>query len=113
MRAVRIIIFRAAKIASGKLRPKAKCSLLHGNPHFLIHNFPVSNFFMINIAERITIIPGVCNGQPTIRGMRVTVKAIVDFIAAGETKESLLKSYSYLTDEDINAAVEYASKHVI
>ncbi len=47
------------------------------------------------------------------QGMRVTVKAIVEYIAAGETKESLLKAYPHLSDNDINAAVEYASGHLL
>jgi len=70
-------------------------------------------FFAMNMLERITIIPDLCNGEPTIRGMRVTVKAIVEYIAAGETKESLLKAYPHLSDNDINAAVEYASGHLL
>jgi len=63
--------------------------------------------------ERITTIPGICNGEPTIRGMRVTVKTIVEFISAGESKESLLKAYPYLSADDINAALEYASRNAV
>ena len=67
----------------------------------------------MNMLERITQIPGICDGQPTIRGMRITVKTIVDFISAGESKESLLKSYPYLSADDINAALEYASRKTV
>jgi len=81
--------------------------------YFYFRTFVPQLFFAMNMLERITIIPDLCNGEPTIRGMRVTVKAIVEYIAAGETKESLLKAYPHLSDNDINAAVEYASGHLL
>lgn len=46
----------------------------------------------MNLLERITVIPDVCNGKPTIRGMRITVKTIVEFIAAGESVDNILKA---------------------
>lgn len=59
--------------------------------------------------ERITVVPDVCNGKPTIRGMRITVKTVVEFIAAGESVENILKAYPYLEADDIKAALEYAA----
>ena len=59
--------------------------------------------------ERITTIPDVCNGKPTIRGMRITVKTILEYIAAGETTESILEAYPFLENADIKAALEYAA----
>lgn len=63
----------------------------------------------MNLPERITVIPDLCNGKPTIRGMRITVKTILEFIAAGETTENILKAYPYLEPDDIKAALEYAA----
>ena len=64
---------------------------------------------MENLNTLITINPDICNGKPTIRGMRMTVKSILDFLAAGETIENLLKAYPFLTKQDILACISYAS----
>ena len=64
---------------------------------------------MSGITERITINPEVCNGKPTIRGMRITVKTIMEYIVAGESFENILLAYPVLTMEDIKAAVEFAT----
>jgi uncharacterized protein (DUF433 family) len=62
-----------------------------------------------NISSRITINPEICNGKPTIRGMRITVKTVLDFLASGETIENLLHAYPFLEREDILACLNYAS----
>jgi uncharacterized protein (DUF433 family) len=59
--------------------------------------------------ERITIDPDICNGKPTIRGLRITVKTILEYIAAGETYENILAAYPVLEREDIKACLEFAS----
>lgn len=48
------------------------------------------------ILERITIKPDVCNGKPTVRGMRITVETILQFLSAGDTVESILEAYPFL-----------------
>lgn len=42
------------------------------------------------ISDRITIDPNICNGKPTIRGTRLTVNTILEFLSAGETQQELL-----------------------
>jgi uncharacterized protein (DUF433 family) len=64
---------------------------------------------MENLINRITIDSQICNGKPAIRGMRITVKTILDFLAAGETIENLLQAYPFLEREDILASIHYAS----
>jgi uncharacterized protein (DUF433 family) len=59
--------------------------------------------------ERITIDPEICMGQPTIRGMRITVSVILKQIASGMTKEDILKAYPELEENDIIQALEYAA----
>ena len=59
--------------------------------------------------ERITIDPEICMGQPTIRGMRITVSVILKQIASGMTKEDILKTYPELENDDIIQALEYAA----
>ena len=61
------------------------------------------------IAERITIDAGLCNGKPTIRGTRLTVNTILEFLSAGETREELLYQYPDLENEDIDACLKFAS----
>jgi uncharacterized protein (DUF433 family) len=61
---------------------------------------------MNNLINRITIDSQICNGKPVVRGMRITVKTILDFLAAGETMENLLLAYPYLEREDILACLE-------
>ncbi|GAB3334888.1 hypothetical protein GCM10027299_43440 [Larkinella ripae] len=64
----------------------------------------------MSMLDRITSIPDVCNGKPTIRGMRITVTTILEYLAAGETNENILEAYPYLEQEDILAALEYAAR---
>lgn len=64
---------------------------------------------MKSFIDNITINPEICNGKPTIRGMRITVKTILEFLAAGESVENILKAYPVLKKEDISAALQYAS----
>lgn len=59
--------------------------------------------------ERITINPNVCTGKPCIRGLRFPVSRLLGLLAAGETKESILKAYPYLEAEDIAEALRYAA----
>ncbi len=63
---------------------------------------------MGNLMNRITIVDDVCNGKPTIRGMRITAQTILEFILAGDTDEDILESYPFLELEDIQAVKQYA-----
>ena len=62
--------------------------------------------------QRITMDPGVMHGRPCIRGMRVTVGAIVGLVAAGHSTSEILEAYPYLEEADINAALQYAAWRV-
>ena len=59
--------------------------------------------------QRITVNPEVCGGKPTVRGLRFPVSRLLGLLAAGETQESILKSYPYLEAEDIQEALSYAT----
>jgi uncharacterized protein (DUF433 family) len=63
---------------------------------------------MENLKTRITINPEMCNGKPVIRGMRITVSTILEYLAAGETADNILEAYPSLVKEDIQACLEYA-----
>jgi uncharacterized protein (DUF433 family) len=59
--------------------------------------------------RRITVNPGICNGKPCIRGLRFPVSRLLGLLAAGETPETILKSYPYLERGDIDEALNYAA----
>ncbi|ACT95820.1 DUF433 domain-containing protein [Dyadobacter fermentans] len=59
------------------------------------------------ITERIAIDPDICNGKPIIRGMRITVQTVLEFLFAGTTRDELLYQYPALENEDIDACFEF------
>jgi uncharacterized protein (DUF433 family) len=65
---------------------------------------------MEEIADRIVIDPDVMVGKPVIKGTRVPVYLIVEFVANGMTEKMILKEYPQLRKEDIKAALLYASR---
>jgi uncharacterized protein (DUF433 family) len=67
---------------------------------------------MEELLDRITVDPDVLVGKPVIRGTRVPVYLIVELVANGMTSEEILKEYQRLKEEDIKAALIYASKLV-
>ena len=62
--------------------------------------------------DRITTDPRVMNGQPCIRGMRLTVKRVVSLISQEMDREGLRQDYPELEDEDIQQALAYAASMV-
>ena len=58
---------------------------------------------------RITTDPQVMGGKPCIRGLRMTVGTIVGLIAAGHSRDDILKLYPYLEEADIQEALAYAA----
>ncbi|MCZ2127625.1 MAG: DUF433 domain-containing protein [Anaerolineales bacterium] len=61
---------------------------------------------------RITFDPNIMGGKPCIRGMRVTVGAIVGLVASGHSVADILKAYPYLEEADIREALAYAAWRV-
>jgi len=59
--------------------------------------------------ERITIIPGVRGGKPCIRGTRITVYDIIEYLAGGMIETQILADFPSLTREDIGAALAFAA----
>ena len=63
---------------------------------------------MRSVPDRITIDEKICNGKPIIRGKRITVQTILEFLSAGESVEGILNQYPMLEREDISACLEFA-----
>ncbi len=59
--------------------------------------------------KRITRDARIMGGKPCIRGMRVTVGTIVGLVAAGRTRDEILREYPYLEADDIAEALSYAA----
>lgn len=65
---------------------------------------------MKNWRERISIDPNVCHGKPCIKGTRIMVWIVVDYLANGDSVEEVLAAYPSLTREDVQAALAYAAE---
>jgi uncharacterized protein (DUF433 family) len=62
------------------------------------------------LLERISIDPRICGGKPCIKGTRIWVSLILDFLADGMTEAELLAEYAGLTHEDVLAAIAYGAE---
>jgi uncharacterized protein (DUF433 family) len=82
----------------------------------MVQSWQVKRLWMLRMIgpgkldQRFTRDPHVLGGKPVIRGMRVPVSLIVDFIENGDTIEDVLDAYPALTREDIEAALAYAAR---
>lgn len=62
------------------------------------------------LLQRISIDQGVCFGKPCIRGTRIWVSLILDFLSNGMSIEEILAEYPQLTEEDVRAALAYGAE---
>jgi uncharacterized protein (DUF433 family) len=65
---------------------------------------------MNELLERISLDPRVCGGKPCIKGTRIWVSLILDFLSDGVTETELLVEYPQLTPKDIRAAIAYGAE---
>ena len=62
------------------------------------------------LLQRISVDPNICFGKPCIRGTRIWVSLILDFLATGMTSAEIIEDFPQLTEEDIRAAIAYDSE---
>lgn len=62
--------------------------------------------------DRITSIPTILNGQPTIRGMRLSVRRVIEALAVYPDWDDLCREYPELEAEDIRQALEFAARNL-
>ena len=62
------------------------------------------------LLSRITVDPDVCHGKPCVRGLRHPVEALLEYLAGGDTTESLLAEFPDLEREDILACHEFSRR---
>lgn len=60
--------------------------------------------------DRITIDPDLCNGRPTLRGKRIAVQTVLDFLGAGDSEADILEQYPSLELADIRACLRFATE---
>jgi len=63
----------------------------------------------VDYRDRITIEPGKRAGKPCIRGLRITVYDVLDYLASGMSEEQILEDFPELTKEDIRACLAFAA----
>ena len=59
----------------------------------------------------ITIEPGKRGGKPCIRGLRITVYDVLEYLASGMSHDEILKEFPFLTETDIRACLAFAADH--
>ena len=63
----------------------------------------------MNYQDRIVIDPAIRSGKPCIRGTRITVYDILEYLAGGMSEDQLLRDFPTLTREDVRAVLEFAA----
>jgi len=66
----------------------------------------------LDLFDRITVEPGKCGGKPCIRGMRITVRRVLELLATYPDRTALLGEYPFLDPEDLQQALRYAAATV-
>jgi uncharacterized protein (DUF433 family) len=65
---------------------------------------------MAELLDRITINPAIRSGKPIVRGTRITVADILEYMAGGMTQEEILADFPDLTADDIRAVLAFAAQ---
>ncbi|MEX2263695.1 MAG: DUF433 domain-containing protein [Bryobacteraceae bacterium] len=65
---------------------------------------------MNELLSRISVDPKICFGKPCVRGTRIWVSLLLDFLASGATIEEILEQYPQLKREDVLAAIAYGAE---
>lgn len=63
----------------------------------------------VSAFDRITVEPGKCGGKPCIRGMRMTVRRVLELLASYSDRAAILADYPFLEAEDLKQALRYAA----
>jgi uncharacterized protein (DUF433 family) len=64
----------------------------------------------VELLKRITVNPAVCGGKPCIRGHRIWVSLILDFLAAGNSIDQIVADYPGIEREDVLACIAYGAE---
>jgi len=64
----------------------------------------------IFLSDRIAVHPDICHGKPRIKGTRIFISIILDWLAEGSSFDEIIEAYPSLSKEDIKAVFEYSKK---
>lgn len=64
---------------------------------------------MKDLLDRIAIDPAIRSGKPCVRGTRITVYDILEYLAGGMTADEILEEFSELSAEDLQAVLQFAA----
>lgn len=78
-------------------------------PARLAAEWSVLDLVDMSYQERIAIDPEIRSGKPCIKGTRITVYDVLEYLAGGMTEEQILRDFPSLAREDIKAALEFAA----
>lgn len=59
---------------------------------------------------RIVSDPAILGGKPCIKGTRISVEMILEWVASGASRDDIVRSYPHLTSEDVEEALNYAAR---
>jgi uncharacterized protein (DUF433 family) len=59
--------------------------------------------------DRITVEPGKCGGKPCIRGMRITVRRVLEILTTHPDREEIFRDYPFLEEQDLHQSLLYAA----
>ena len=65
--------------------------------------------FVVDYRQHITIEPGKRGGKPCIRGLRITVYEVLEYLASGMSEDEILRDFPDLTRDDIRACLAFAA----
>ena len=65
---------------------------------------------MTDLMNRITLEPGIRSGKPIVRGTRITVADVLEYMAGGMTPDEIVADFPDLTTEDIRAVLAFAAQ---
>jgi uncharacterized protein (DUF433 family) len=91
------------------LRARSPALIPLSHPVLLLGGVFALYYHDMSYQDIITIEPGKRGGKPCIRGMRITVYDVLEYLASGMTQEEILSDFPYLTKEDILACLSYAA----
>ena len=61
------------------------------------------------MSDRITVVSDVCHGKPVVRGTRIIMQTVLEFLGAGDSVDDVLAEYPTRTRDDVQACLNYAS----
>jgi uncharacterized protein (DUF433 family) len=76
----------------------------------ILHSNRFEDEATVNWQERISVEPQVCHGRACVIGTRVMVSVILENLAAGVSRQEILRSYPSLRSEDIDGCIAYAAE---